>query len=137
MFVLVIALVGCGGDDSEGGSTVITPDEPWAEVSVGDDVIIEVDENGSVGDNWIVTEPPDQEVVEFVSDEHVQDEVVTEDSETPLVGVGGVHRFTYAATGEGSTSLVIHNCFRCDAEGNTPAEDAQFATDETFEITVD
>jgi predicted secreted protein len=129
-FVLLIGLVGCDGDGGAGGG-VITPDESPAEVTVGDHVVIELDENGSVGDNWIATEPPDPLVLQFVSDEYVPD-----DNPEELVGVGGVRRFTYRAVGDGETSLVIHNCFRCDKDLVTPEEDRQYAVDEVFEVIV-
>lgn len=108
----------------------LTPADPAAAVQVGDRVLVELPENPSVGDLWMVTEPPDGAVVEIVGDTYVADEPV-------LIGSGGVRVFTLEAVGRGRTTVVFHNCYRCDAAGDTPPEDAQEAVDQTFEITVD
>jgi hypothetical protein len=53
-----------------------------------------------------------------------------------LVGAGHTEVFVLEAVGPGTTALVLHNCFRCDAEGNTPAEDAQYAIDLTYAVRI-
>ena len=43
---------------------------------------------------------------------------------------------TLEAVGEGTTTVTMHNCFRCDDRGNTPPEHADQADDVTFTIRV-
>lgn len=121
------AVAGCSDDDT----TVLTPDEDTAEVSVGGEVVIEVPENPSVGDNWQVDTAPDSAVARIVDDEFESD-----DPSGTRDGAGGVQRFTVEAIGEGETTIVLHNCYRCDADGNTPPDEEEFAVDETFVISV-
>ena len=77
----------------------------------------------------IVVLTPDETVARIVDDAYDADQPVAE-------GSGGLRVFTLEAVGSGTTTIVIHNCYRCDADGNTPAVDEHEAVDERFEITV-
>ena len=96
---------------------------------VGEELVIRLSAEPGLGDAWQVAEPPDPAVVQ----------VVDESSETddPEVA-GGLWEdvFTLEAVGEGRTTVVMHNCFRCDDEGNTPPEYAEEAVDITYTFEV-
>ena len=120
-----VTLVGCADEEPP---TLVFSSAP-AEVEVGETMQISLSENPSIGDAWQVSVPPDEEVVRIVDDFYR-----TDDPE--LVGAGGERAFELEAVGPGKTSVVIHNCFRCDDDGNTPADVADEAVDLTYEITV-
>ena len=123
--LLLVAAAGCGenGAPIEVGSSAVTQAE------VGDELVIRLSSEPGIGDAWQVAEPPDPAVAR----------VVDESSETDDPDVaGGLWEdvFTLEAIGEGRTTVVMHNCFRCDDEGNTPPEYADEAVDITFTIEV-
>ena len=146
--MLALLLAGACGDDSltdhsgdgdrdvngdpveDDGETVeLGLDAQEAEVAVGDMVVVTLDENQSVGDLWQVAEEPDEAVLRFV-EESV--EVAQPDND----GGGGTKTFAYEAVGEGETSFVVANCYRCDSEGDsseTPPEPAE--VEFTVEVT--
>ena len=115
----------CGG----GGSAIDVTSGRVTRAEVGDELVIRLSAEPGLGDAWQVAEPPDPAVVR----------VVDESSETddPEVA-GGLWEdvFTLEAVGEGRTTVVMHNCFRCDDEGNTPTEYAEEAVDITYTIEV-
>jgi predicted secreted protein len=102
------------GGDREGETVTLTVDEPEAEVRVGDTVELRLDENASVGDDWQVTSEPSADVLEL-TDEDVE-------SEGDCDGCGGTKVLTYEVVGEGATSIELHNCYRCDTDGNSTEE---------------
>ncbi|MBV6507348.1 MAG: hypothetical protein JJLCMIEE_00392 [Acidimicrobiales bacterium] len=128
--VIPLVLVGCG--DSESPAPADNGDEPKSyglsddEIVVGngDEFLIEIRENPSVGDAWQLIEDPDRAVVEFVDEEFVSDD-------PEATGAGGETTFTFRATGSGSTTLEMGNCYRC-------ADDQEKYTDtHTFDVTVE
>lgn len=98
---------------------------------MGEELVIEVAENPSVGDAWEISIPPDESVARVIGDTYVADEVDRE-----MTGVGGTRSFTFEAVGAGETQVVVHNCYRCDAAGITPPEDASEARDIGYRILV-
>ena len=122
---LLVAAAACGDGESaiDVTSGGVTPAE------VGDELVIRLSAEPGLGDAWQVAEPPDPAVVR----------VVDESSETDDPDVaGGLWEdvFTLEAVGEGRTTVVMHNCFRCDDQGNTPPEFAEEAVDLTYTIEV-
>jgi predicted secreted protein len=120
-------MASCG----DGTATVSLSADGVTEAEVGDELVIELAENPSVGDAWQVTTPPDGSVARLVGDTYEADEADPE-----MTGVGGTRSFTLEAIGSGETVLVVHNCYRCDAAGNTPPEDAHEARDLGYRILV-
>ena len=123
--LLPVLLAACSDDYSGDGdrdvngddrsqTVTLTADEPEADVRVGDTVEIQLEENASVGDDWQVTSEPSDAVLELVDD----DIEVEDDCD----GCGGTRTLTYDVVGQGATSIELHNCFRCDADGNSTEE---------------
>lgn len=115
----------------EGSDPVVLRAGEVTEVDVGDELVIEVAENPSVGDAWEVSTPPDGSVARLVGDAYEADEADPE-----MTGVGGTRSFTLEAVGAGETEMVVHNCYRCDPAGDTPPEDAHEARDLRYRIRV-
>jgi len=123
--VLLVGAAACGDDYSGDGdrdvngddrseTVTLTEDEPAAEASVGDTVEVRIDENASVGDDWRVTTEPSEDVLEPDGEDF--------ESEGDCDGCGGTKVLTYEVVGEGATSIELHNCFRCDTEGDSTEE---------------
>jgi predicted secreted protein len=129
--VVVAGLLVLAACFSDGSAPVVISAGGVTEVEVGDELVIEVAENPSVGDAWEVTTPPDGSVARLVGDTYEADEADPE-----MTGVGGTRSFTLEAVGAGETVVVVHNCYRCDTAGNTPPEDAQEAKDSTYRIRI-
>jgi len=114
--LLLVTAATCGDDDSaiELSSTEVT------EAEVGDELMIRLTAEPGLGDAWQVAQPPD-EAVALVVDE-------TSESSAPAAE-GGIWEdvVTLEAVGQGTTTVVMHNCFRCDDDGNTPPEYAEYA----------
>ena len=140
---LTLSLVACG--DDYGGDPVETTvadddvdvdeaavldlDQRDVQVDVGDTVVIQLDENASVGDDWQRTQEPDTAVLRFVEES-------TEATGGDCDGCGGVRHFVYEAVGDGGTTIAAHNCYRCDTEGNSSEEppepaDVEFSVEVT------
>ncbi len=127
LLVVVLLLAAACGDDTDDdddqsstdeGTEVVVElglDEPEAEAVVGDAVVVTLDENQSVGDLWQLAEEPDDAVLSLISDEAIGPE------EEDCDGCGGTREIRFAAVGEGETSFVVANCFRCNSEGE-PSE---------------
>jgi predicted secreted protein len=96
-------------------------DEREVEVTEGGAVILGMDENQSVGDLWQFAEEPDGSVLELV-----EEDFEIEDPDTD--GGGGTAYFVFEAVGDGETTFVMENCFRCNTDGEsteTPPEPAE------------
>jgi hypothetical protein len=129
--LLLPLLAACEGghinDLDEDETHVLTVDEPEAQAEVGDTVEVRIDENASVGDDWQVTSEPSDSVLVLV-DEDVE-------SEGDCDGCGGTKVLTYEVVGEGATSIELHNCYRCDTDGNS-SEDPPDPADLAFSVNV-
>jgi predicted secreted protein len=131
--LLLLLLAGACGDDDltdyggdgdrdvngdpvaeEGETTTLDAEETEAQVAVGDTVVVELEENPSVGDQWQLREEPDGDVLDL-EDESIE---IEDDCD----GCGGTKQFTFTAVGEGETTFVLFNCYRCSSEGE-PSEE--------------
>jgi hypothetical protein len=123
--LLLVVATTCSQDES----TIEVGSSETTEAEVGDELVIRLSSEPGIGDAWQVGEPPDPAVVRVVDQ--------TSESDEPDVA-GGLWEdvFTLEAVGEGRTTVVMHNCFRCDDQGNTPSEYADEAVDITFAIEV-
>jgi hypothetical protein len=123
---LVISMSATCGDDD---SAINVSSSQITEAEVGDELEIRLSASPGVGDAWQVAEPPDEAVVRIIDQ--------TSETDEPDID-GGLWEdiLTLEAVGEGTTTVVMHNCFRCDDEGNTPPEFAAEAADITFTIKV-
>lgn len=92
-------------------------------------LVISVWSEHGIGDDWQIVGDPAADVVRFVDTDYEEDQPGAD-------GGGGTETFTFEAVGVGSTAVVLHNCFRCDDEGNTPPEWADEAEDLRYEIAV-
>jgi predicted secreted protein len=110
-----------------GDAAVLTLEQTDVQVAVGDTVVIELDENPSVGDQWEVREDPDEAVLEFVEEAFAA-------SDPEADGSGGVLQFVYEAVGDGGTQLTLFNCYRC-SDGE-PSEEPPEPAEVTFSIEV-
>ncbi len=132
LLVLLLAVVACGddyggggdrdvnGDDLPGQTHELTVDESEADARVGDTVVIRIDENASVGDDWHVTVEPEAEVLEPAGEDF--------ESEGDCDGCGGTKVLSYDVVGEGEATVVLANCYRCTSDGEpseTPPEPAE------------
>jgi predicted secreted protein len=142
LLAVLLVVAGCG-DDSKGDDpreepdTTVATDDPAAvltaeerdvQVEVGDTVLLELDENQSVGDLWEFAEEPDAAVLELVDDSYEIDDPGTD-------GGGGTARFVFEAVGDGGTTFVMHNCFRCDDEGNSSEDSGDADLEFSVEVT--
>ena len=136
--VLTLLLAACGDDDSgdgdrdangddRGETITLTVDEPDAEARVGDTIELRLDENASVGDDWRVTSEPSEAVLELTGEDFESE------GGDDCAGCGGTKVFTYDVVGEGATSIELHNCYRCDTEGNS-TEDPPDPADLAFSV---
>lgn len=123
--LLVILAATCGDD----ASVIDAMSSEVTEAEVGDELEIRLSAEPGLGDAWQVAEPPDEAVVRVVDQ--------TSESDEPDVE-GGLWEdvVTLEAVGEGTTTVTMHNCFRCDDQGNTPPGHADEADDVTFTIRV-
>jgi predicted secreted protein len=116
----------CGGD---GEPTRLLASEQ-NRVAVGDEMEIHLSAEPGLGDAWQVATPPDETVVRLVDQR-------SESDEPELAGGLWEDVFVFEAVGPGTTEVVVHNCFRCDDQGNTPPEYAEEAVDLTYAIIVE
>jgi hypothetical protein len=124
--VLLATAATCGGDDApvELNSWEVTAAE------IGDEMEIRLSAEPGIGDAWQVAEPPDEAVARVVDQ--------TSESDEPDVAGGSWEDIVILeAVGPGTATVVMHNCFRCDDDGNTPAEYAEEAVDISFTIKVE
>lgn len=130
VFVFCVLVISCGESESpapaeDGGEPEtfgLSDDE--IVVDAGDEFLIEIRENPSVGDAWQLTQDPDPAVIEYVDEEFVSDD-------PEATGAGGETTLTFRATGSGSTKLELGNCYRC-------SDDQEEYTDtHTFDVTVE
>lgn len=80
-------------------------------VPVGDEFVVELEDNASTGFRWVV-DGPDESVVEKTGEEYEADS-------PDLVGSGGTLSLRFRAVAEGRTEIALRHCFRC----GTPDED--------------
>ena len=117
----VLTLVaGCGSGDGE--PTGHPTDDTTVTASVGERFTLTVDdENASTRSHWYLGGPePDTSVVRATGQELKTD---TGDDGEVLPGAGGSRTFTFEATGEGSTEIVLVHCTltsSCDTGNGTP-----------------
>jgi hypothetical protein len=123
--LLLVTAATCGGDDPAipVGVSGVT------EAEVGDRLEIRLSAEPGLGDAWQVAEPPDESVVRVV-------DVTSESDEPDVAGGRWEDVVILEAVGPGTTTVVMHNCFRCDDDGNTPPEYAEEAADIRFTIEV-
>ena len=126
--VVALVLAACGSADGA-PPPVYGADDTDIEVDEGQRFAITLEENPSVGDDWVVQGEPDPDVAALVDTDY--------DADAPdMIGSGGARTFTFEADGAGETTIVLHNCFRCNADGETPAEDQQYAETLTYDVRV-
>ncbi len=111
---LLLLLAACGP-----GALVLPEDRSGSTVTLepGQELVIEVFENASIGWQWDVTTDPDDAVLRFVDEAYEADSPDT-------AGSGGTDRFRFEAVGPGSTELVLSRDYRNER------------IDKTFELTV-
>jgi predicted secreted protein len=105
-------------------------DETTVEVEVGTEIEVALPENASVGDRWDVRLEPDGSVAELVGSTHEGD--CTDD----VTGCGGTRVFHVDATGEGTTTLELYNCWRCSAEGEPSPDDVAAGLARPYVLTI-
>jgi predicted secreted protein len=100
--IALVILAACGpgtlrlGEDRSGSTIQAEP---------GQEIVVALDANSSVGYTWDLTTDPDEAVVRFV------DETFEEDN-PGAAGGGGMVRFRFEAVGPGTTELVISRDYR-------------------------
>jgi predicted secreted protein len=105
-----------GHDEPFGdGAAILTLQQTDVQVTVGDDVVVQLDQNQSVGDNWEIQDQPDDVILRFVEETNAVDDPEAD-------GGGGTVQFIFQAVGDGHAELTVHNCFRCDTDGNSTEE---------------
>jgi predicted secreted protein len=113
------AFVGLSADDA---SLSLTEERRRVEIGQGELAVIEVEENASVGDDWQIWNAPDPSVVGIVGETFEPDDPAAD-------GSGGTLRILLSTLDRGETTIRLHNCFRCDAEGQSSepgARDLEF-----------
>jgi hypothetical protein len=128
LVVLQVALVAatCGGGDEP--TRLLASEQN--RVAVGDEMEISLSASPGLGDAWQVAGPPEEAVARLVDQR-------SESDEPELAGGLWEDVFVFEAVGVGTTEVVMHNCFRCDDQGNTPPEYAEEAVDLTYTIIVE
>jgi len=121
------------GTEGEGfdldDAVVVGLNDRVAEVTDGTLLVVELEQNSSIGDDWQVWGAPDDDVVRLVG--------ATFEADSPeAVGSGGTLRLALLAVGRGEAQLTLHNCYRCDAQGQTPTDDRDLAVDVELEFRV-
>ncbi len=87
-----------GGEETGGEETGGEDDD----VSVGDEIVIELDSNPTTGFSWSVVAPTDELIVALESSEYIPDEVPAD-----IAGSGGTEIFRFRATGVGTTTIML------------------------------
>jgi hypothetical protein len=136
--VLVLE-VRSSGDGVEDPPSVDRPDEvadpvqvvsgAVTRVEVGDRLELRLSAEPGLGDAWQVAVPPDEDVVRVI-------DVTSESDEPDVAGGLWTDVVVMEAVGPGTTMIGMHNCFRCDDEGNTPPDYAEEAVDLAYTISV-
>jgi predicted secreted protein len=115
-------------DDAGGEEAILDLEQTDVQVAVGDTVVVELEENASVGDDWELETEPDGAVLELVAESF--------DSDDPEAdGAGGTVRFEFEAVGDGGTELTFANCYRCTSDGE-PSEEPPEPAEVTFSVEV-
>jgi predicted secreted protein len=123
--VVAVAVVatGCGGDNGMG----VPVGAGSASIGKGDTLRVDLGKaNPSIGDSWHLVTPPDPAVLSDQGDEF--------DADCDDPGCDGRIRWTFLATGPGTTSLVFRYCYRSDV-ANCVAEPTR-GPDEPVTLTV-
>lgn len=118
-------LAGCASSPSV--PTFGRPDDRIA-VSRGTTFDIVLDANASVGDDWRVVGQPDRAVAEPSGENHRSD--------SDLPGSPGQDVFSFRATGAGTTTISIFNCYRCVGADQPTAENQRLSQTLRFTLTV-
>lgn len=100
--LIALAASACGDDASAGRSVTLTAEDSGraVEVKVSDEIVITLGSNITTGFAWALTTEPDADVLELVDSQY-------RSPETDLLGAGGNEVWTFAATGEGTTSFTL------------------------------
>ncbi len=143
--IIIIILAGCtrSADVPSDGSVeqatdgsgqpakkVFKEDQTEIRVVVGETFAIRLDQNPSIGDNWMIVSAPDDS---FVKEEG---HTMKYDSPEPKPGQGGQVEFKFKAKKVGKTTVTMLDCYRCGTRTSVAPENTQFAKRLTFEITV-
>jgi inhibitor of cysteine peptidase len=113
--VSAVALLGSGctversGGDARperDGPAEFTVEDETIAVAPGESFTIAVEDNPSVGDDWLLSDEPDEEVVTAEGDHYVAD------SAANAPGSGGTRYFRFEAHATGTTSVELLNCYR-------------------------
>ena len=97
-------VAGCG----KTGGTDVPVGAGSANIAKGDTLRVDLGKaNPSIGDSWHLVTPPDPAVLSDQGDEF--------DADCDRPGCDGRIRWTFIATGPGTTSLVFRYCYRSDA----------------------
>lgn len=93
----------CGDDDSDsssGSAPVVVTESGPVSLSVGQQMVVEVDANPTTGFEWSVESNSDESVVSLENDEYVA-------PQDGAVGQGGQEKLTFQALAEGSSEVVL------------------------------
>ncbi|HZF92796.1 protease inhibitor I42 family protein [Streptomyces sp.] len=116
--LLLLSACGSGGDEPTSHPT----DDRTITASVGERFTLTVDENASTRSHWYLADPkPDGSVVRA---EGQESESASDSGGDVVAGGGSRLTFTFEATGEGSTEIVLLHCTfasTCDTGDGSPA----------------
>ena len=116
--------------DVEAGAQWQEGDEATTQ-SVGDQFVLAVAANYSVGDHWQVVNSYDEGVVRFLWKDYESDSPGAIEA-----GGGGTDFFTFEAVAPGTTTVTLENCFRCDSDGDGAVEPGAGEITEFTEVEV-
>jgi predicted secreted protein len=114
--IAAVALLGSGcsversGGDARperGGPAEFTVEDRTIAVASGESFTIAVEDNPSVGDDWLLSDEPDEEIVTAEGDHYVADP-----EEEDTAGGGGTRYFRFEAHSVGTTTVELLNCYR-------------------------
>jgi inhibitor of cysteine peptidase len=116
--LLLLSACGSGGDEPTGHPT----DDPTITASVGERFTLTVEQNASTRSHWYLVDPkPDGSVVRVRG----RESETTQDADGEVVpGASSRLTFTFEATGEGTTEIVLLHCTfssTCDTGDGSPA----------------
>ena len=116
--LLFLSACGSGGDEPTSHPT----DDRTITASVGERFTLTVEENASTRSHWYLVDPePDASVVRA---EGKASESASDSGGEVVPGAGSRLTFTFEATGEGSTEIVLLHCTfnsTCDTGDGSPA----------------
>ena len=101
--MLAAGLLGCGG----GG---VVAEDGIAAASVGEEIVVPLQVNLGMGDDYEIRAPTDEEVLQFVGVTHLSDDPQAD-------GAWSDAEFRFRAVGAGTTEVVLYNCYRGCIDG--------------------